>query len=189
MATLGPKWIPAASVLQILSVLGMFVMFSIFTGPLLQALSRPHHLALLEWTRTLISAGLLIVAAMFVKNAGVEKQIAGIATARFVTGAFLVTPVFLFLLMRLGKVSIPQLLRAIAPSLLSAASVGMSVWLIQRVPAISFNSPAVLLVVNILLGGTVGIAVLLALDMQLRTALGALVQRRTPFSEPSKELA
>jgi len=189
MTTLGPKWIPAASVLQILSVLGMFVMFSIFTGPLLQALSRPHYLAILEWTRTLASAGLLIVAAMFVRNADVEKQIAGIATARFITGAFLATPVFLFLLLRLGKVSIVQLLRAIAPSAMSAAAVGTSVWLFQRIPAMPINSQAILLVSNILLGGTVGIAVLLVLDNQLRIALGALVQRRTGFAEPSKELA
>jgi O-antigen/teichoic acid export membrane protein len=37
MATVGPQWIPAARVLQVLCVLGMFFVFAFFTGPLLQA--------------------------------------------------------------------------------------------------------------------------------------------------------
>jgi len=38
MATLGPRWIPAAGVLKILSVVGMAWIFAFFTGPLLQAM-------------------------------------------------------------------------------------------------------------------------------------------------------
>jgi len=178
MATLGPKWIPASAVLKILSVLGMFLMFSIFTGPLLQALSRPHHLALLEWGRTVVSAGLLIVAAVFVRNSVTEVQITGIALARFATGAFLVAPVFLYLLMSLGKVSFNNLFISITPSALAAVAVVSSVAFVQMLHVLPESRPSILLLADVLVGGTSGVCVLLMLDGQLRSGLIGIVQRR-----------
>jgi PST family polysaccharide transporter len=188
VAALGPKWLAAGGVLKILSSLGIFLMFSIFTGPLLQALSKPHQLALLEWIRAGVSAGLLVLAAMLVKGRPIEVEIAAIALARFATGALLVTPIYLYLLMRLGRVSLAELLASIAPSGFAAVGVVASVSLLHVVQAVP-KPPALALATQVLLGGAVGIAILLALDRSLRSFLSSMLRRRTAALAFSKELA
>jgi O-antigen/teichoic acid export membrane protein len=189
VATLGTKWLASVGVLRILSVLGMFMMFSIFTGPLLQALSKPHRLALLEWVRALISIGLLFVAGLLVKNADVGVQITAIALARFAMGAVLVTPVYLYLLMRLGRVSFGELVTAIAPSGLAAIAVLASVYSFNLVYTLPERTPALALAIRVVLGGSAGAAVLLALDSALRTAIVSILRRRVGARALSKGIA
>jgi len=179
MNLMGSKWIVASGVLKILSVLGMLMLFVMFTGPLLQALSRPHHHAALEWTRTLIGTGLLIAAGVWARSRTVEWQVNAIALARFATGAVLVTPVFLYLLLRLGRISVRDLLKSIAPSVASAAAVFVSVYLLYPSRMLSDTRPAIQLGLQVIIGGVCGLTALLMLDKQLRTALLAIVQRRT----------
>jgi O-antigen/teichoic acid export membrane protein len=189
VATLGTKWLASVGVLRILSLLGMFMMFSIFTGPLLQALSKPHRLALLEWVRALISIGLLFVAGLLVKNADVGVQITAIALARFAMGAVLVTPVYLYLLMRLGRVSFGELVTAIAPSGLAAIAVLASVYSFNLVYTLPERTPALALAIRVVLGGSAGAAVLLALDSALRTAIVSMLRRRLGARALSKGIA
>jgi len=179
MNLMGSKWIVASGVLKILSVLGMLMLFVMFTGPLLQALSRPHHHAALEWTRTLIGTGLLIAAGVWARSRTVEWQVNAIALARFATGAVLVTPVFLYLLLRLGRISVRDLLKSIAPSVASAAAVFVSVYLLYPSRMLSDTRPAIQLGLQVIIGGVCGLTALLMSDKQLRTALLAIVQRRT----------
>ena len=131
MSVMGPKWVLASGVLEILSLLGMFTLFTIFTGPLLQALSRPHHLAVLEWSRTIIGSTILLVAGLWVRQSAVQTQVDAIALARFATGVLVVTPVFGYLLVRLGRISIRELLASIAPSFMAAVAVEVSVFLLS----------------------------------------------------------
>jgi O-antigen/teichoic acid export membrane protein len=177
MATIGQKWIPAAGVLKILSLLGMLLIFAYFTGPLLQALSKPHQLAILEWARMAIGASVLIAAGFHVRNGSITKQIAGIAFARFFTGAFLVTPVFLYIFMRLCKISFRQLTATVAPSAASAASVVGSVMLCRFSGLFATSRPAFLLASEVVIGGVVGLAVLFSLETQLRRSVAGILQR------------
>ena len=55
MATLGPKWTPASNALKVLCVTGMCAVLSSFTGPMLQAVSKPHYVAGLVWARVALS--------------------------------------------------------------------------------------------------------------------------------------
>lgn len=177
MATVGPKWTPASGVLSILSALAMFVVFSYFTGPLLQALGRPRHLAALEWTRTVLGIAVLVIAGLLVRNSSVAGQISGIAAARFAMGVLFVTPVFIYLLIRLSGVRLREILATIAPSALSGLAVAACVTALGFSGWQPHGRPLGLLITEVALGGTVGIFVLLAVDTELRRSVQGLLLR------------
>jgi O-antigen/teichoic acid export membrane protein len=188
MATIGPKWIPAVDVVRILSVLGMLLILAYFTGPLLQALGRPRQLAALEWARTAAGTLLLVVSGFLVRNRPVSSQIAGIALARFVTGAFLVTPIFLYIFLRLSRISLRDLAATVAPSAISAASVVASVSLFHASGWLEGDRPIVLLMTEVAIGGVIGLVVLFSLETQLRKSVAGLLERSLGRQVVSKEL-
>jgi PST family polysaccharide transporter len=175
MATLGAKWVPATDVLKVLSILGMSLVLSYFTGPLLQALGRTKQLALLEWARTLLGIGFLVATAVMVRNANVSWQVTGIALARFVPTVFLVTPVFVYILMRVCKLTGRDLVSATLPSVSSAAGIILIVYIFQRTGLSVKSGPAAILTIEMLLGGFFGAAILLGTDGKLRGALSRMV--------------
>jgi O-antigen/teichoic acid export membrane protein len=178
MASLGPKWMPASEVLRILSVLGVMSMFSIFTGPLLQALSRPHHLAVLEWVRTLVGGGALCIAALLVKDSGIQSQIAAIASARLAVGGLLVLPVFLWLLLRLSGMAFTEVLAVVTPSAVSAVAVLVPVMVFHAMGWMSGAMPLVRLASEVAIGGIAGVTALLAFDAPIRSNVSNLFYRK-----------
>jgi O-antigen/teichoic acid export membrane protein len=188
MATIGPKWLPAAGVLRILSVLSMLLIFAYFTGPLLQALARPHQLAVLEWARMAVGTALLVVAGFLVRNGSPSVQIAGIAVARFATGAFLVVPVFLYIFMRLCNISLRELTAVVAPSAIAAMAVVGAVMLVHASGWLANNRPVIVLIAEVAVGGAIGLAVLFLLETQLRKSVAELFQRSFGRQIASKEL-
>jgi O-antigen/teichoic acid export membrane protein len=177
MATLGTKWIPAAGALKILCVVGMCAVVASFTGPMLQALSRPHHVAGLVWARVAIATVFLIGTGYLVRNRSVRWQLIGIASARFATMAFLVTPIFLRILMRLARIPLRDLISAVAPSALASLSTILAVVLFQISGLLVDGKPIILLIAETAIGGIAGLAVLLAFDLQLRGLALSLKQR------------
>ena len=104
-------------------------------------------------------------------------------------GAVLVTPVYLYLLMRLGRVSFGELVTAIAPSGLAAIAVLASVHSFNLVYTLPERTPALALAIRVVLGGSAGAAVLLALDSALRTAIVSMLRRRLGARALSKGIA
>ena len=176
MATLGSKWIPAVNALKLLSLVGIASVFSSFTGPLLQALYRPHQHAMLEWARVVAGTLLLIGAGLLVRNNPVGWQILGIALARLALTACLVMPIFLFILMRLTGISFGNLASAVMPSALASVGVVGSVTLFQVSGLLVDGKPVVLLIAETIIGGATGLVVLLAFDSQLRRLALSLKQ-------------
>src|SRR5258708_17488835 len=123
MATIGPNWIPAVGVLKILCVLGMCLVLSFFTGPLLQALARTRQLAVLAWVRGAIGLVFLGGAGLLAKNGSIGRQIVTIAIARFIPTVLFVTHVFLYILMKLCQISVRDLVRAMWHSSLASSRV------------------------------------------------------------------
>jgi teichuronic acid exporter len=189
MATVGAKWIPATGVLRVLCVLAMFFVFAVFTGPLLQALAQVRLAAVLVWARTAVGIVLLIVAGFAARNSTVNSQIMAIALARFVVGAFLVAPVFLWLLMRLAGIAFRDLVAAIIPSILASLGVVLSIVLFHALGWLSNARPAFLLATEVMVGGITGVPILLMLDGQLRAAILRLIKRRTGINLVAEELA
>jgi PST family polysaccharide transporter len=174
-AVIGPEWAPAAGVIRILSILGIFAVVCYFTGPSLQALSRPGQVAVLEWARAVVGTGLLVTASVLVRNRSVSFQVTGIAAARFVLGAFLVTPVYVSVFMRACKLSWRDLAASVGPGVVASASVVGSVTLFHASGALVGNKPVILLIAEAAVGGAIGLAVLLTLQTELRNALARML--------------
>jgi PST family polysaccharide transporter len=185
LACVGPQWVPASGALKLLCLIGMSIVFSCFTGPLLQALSRPHQLAALEWARMGIGTAFVIIVGLLVRNSPVERQLDGIALARFATMIGLVAPIFLYILMRLCGISFRELTSAVAPSVLASLSTVGAVLLLQFSGSLSSAKPLSLLLSEVSLGGVTGLAVLLALDAQLYGVVKSLALRTFRAVTPS----
>jgi len=100
-----------------------------------------------------------------------------------------VTPVFLSLLMRLAGIALRDLWSAIAPSMLAAVGVVLSVLVFRSLGRLSTAKPAILLAAEVFVGGMTGLAILLFFDIQLRGAIARLIKRRTGFDVLAKEWA
>lgn len=177
MAALGRQWLPASPVLKVLCALGVVNIFHFFTGPMLQALSKTKDIVMLEWGRTFVGLACLLAAGYLCRNSVVNSQIIGIAWARFVTGALIVTPVFMYILMRLCEISARDLMIAIGPSALASAAVFGGVSIFQYAGWLKNGKLAFLLAVEIFVGAAIGVALLLALDLQLRGLIVRTIQR------------
>ncbi|HUB00965.1 MAG TPA: lipopolysaccharide biosynthesis protein [Terracidiphilus sp.] len=181
MATLGPSWIPAADALKVLCMLGMVIIFAYFTGPLLQALAKPHFLAGLEWARTMVGICFLLVAGMAVRHSSVHSQVMALAIARIIPGALIVTPTFLFILMRLTRMSVRGIVDAILPSAASSFCVVVAILIVQSIHFLSTVGPPLLLTTETIAGLMAGLPVLVILDARLRR-LFQLRFKRPPVS-------
>jgi O-antigen/teichoic acid export membrane protein len=177
MAALGSKWIPVSDALKVLCLMGMSIVFASFTGPMLQALAKTQQLALLEWARMVVGTIFIIAAGLLVRNSSETWQLMGIALARFATITCIVAPIFLYILMRLSRISFRDVMLAIAPSAASSLAVVAAVSLFKLSGWLAFARPLSLLVAEIFVGGTVGVTVLLVLDTQLRGIVVSLPQR------------
>jgi O-antigen/teichoic acid export membrane protein len=178
MEVLGAKWVPASGVLKVLSLLGMLVIFGYFTVPLLQALAKTRAVAGLEWGRTIAGLVILVAAGLYVRNSPVQTQIMGIALSKFVSGGLLVLPVFAYVLMRLSRITLRELLSSIAPAAVSAGCIVLSVTAFHLSGLLSGQKAIVLLFFETILGGAVGLLVLLAMDASLRRSIKGLLDRR-----------
>jgi O-antigen/teichoic acid export membrane protein/glycosyltransferase involved in cell wall biosynthesis/SAM-dependent methyltransferase len=189
MAIMGPKWAPAAHALPLLCVVGMSSVFAYFTGPLLQALGRTTIFAVVEWIRVVVGTLLLIIAGLLVKESPVVWQVAGIAGARFVTMTCLVAPVFVYILMRLCKISFGELVSAATPAALSSLSAVLAVLLLRRFFWDSTAHPAFYLVTLVMIGGVAGLGVLLYFEDQWRGALVSVLARLGGAASVSSEMS
>ncbi len=188
MATIGPKWASAANVVKILSAMSMCFVFCFFTGSLLQALGQPRRLAILEWARTIISTAALAAAGLLVRGGAPSTQVSGIAAARFVVAVFLVTPVYVYILMRLSALSIRDFVTTILPSVTASAGVIGSVTLFHSWSWLAAQRPVIILVTEGVVGGITGLAVLLSLERPLRRSVGGMLHRSFARLAPSSGL-
>jgi len=123
VSVVGTKWMPAVPVLALLALGGIVSSFIQFTGPLLQARSKPHLLAFLCWIDAVLVTVALVSVAMLLRNAPVSKQILGIALARLLVSLVIDAPLHLVLLFRVSQITIRQFFSAIMPAIIAATGV------------------------------------------------------------------
>jgi PST family polysaccharide transporter len=168
MLALGTKWVPASSVLAILCMVGMATMFTYFTGPLLQAISNPHYMAILEWVRTALDITVLVSVALWVQHMSLERQLVGIALGRLVAGVCVVMPVYIFVLLRFGRIPLRSFFAAIVPALSASAITALTVEAVIAGKFLANLRTSSLLAIVIIAGAIAGTTTLLALDRPLR---------------------
>jgi teichuronic acid exporter len=166
MSIIGPAWAGASTALVILCVVGIAQSVSYFVGPILQALGKPHYLAVLEWTHALVSAGLLALAAAVLRNKSTSAQVTGIAATRSITVIIFLTPVVFACLRKYVGVRMGSIVRAIGPSLASATVMGCVVVIASKGLITQKVWPA--FVCEISVGIAVASGMLFLLDKELR---------------------
>ena len=183
LAVLGSQWVPAADAVSILCFLGATLVLSMFTGPLLQALGRPRHLAALEWSRAAVDIAFLGLAALMLKNTTVDEQVTGIALARFVPTVFLVSPLFIGVLMYNCKISLQDLRLSLSSSFLAGAGIFSSIFCFQYFAAAAKMAPLTLLLSESLIGGGTGFVFLWFSDRDFRVFVQSILQSRPLISQ------
>lgn len=178
MAAIGPRWAPAETPLRILCFMGMFFSLAYFSGPLMTALGRPHQLSLVNWIMAAINITGLLGAALLLGDATVDTQVQGIALTRFATGVVVFSPVMLALLMRLGRVSLQDILEACSPALVVAAATATSVIVLNASHLASGWKPVPALTVHVLVGALVGVGLTLHLNPDLKSKVLRILYAR-----------
>jgi hypothetical protein len=142
----------------------------------MQALAKTREVAILEWSRTTVGVLLIVGAGILARGQSVNWQIMAMALARFANGVFLVTPVFLYILMRLCQISFRELLSAVTPAFLSSASVVAAITPVQYLLRAT-NKPMLSLAVEVAIGVIVGLPVLLHCDKPLADFFASSLRR------------
>jgi O-antigen/teichoic acid export membrane protein len=169
MTVLGPQWLPAAPLLKILCIAGMCLIFAYFTGPLMQALARTRQLAVIEWIRTIAGIVLLILVGVAVRYKDLDTQITWIALSTLTISAVLIAPLFLYILMRLAKISVKDLLRVQIPTAVAALLVLASVRTCHFILGLWRAGPIAELIVECMVALLFAVASLVALDPYMRS--------------------
>ena len=176
MQMIGPKWLPASQVLPILCISGIALTFASFTAPLLQAVSKAHHSAVLEWLRTAGGVTSVVVAGLLVRHSDVQTQIVSVAVARLGVTLIVVGPLFLSIVLKRSGATLGEIIRVSGPALASATGVGTSIVLFRIF--FGWTSKAVVLLGSeAVIGAVTGVSILVILDSQLRSSLMSAVNR------------
>jgi hypothetical protein len=125
----------------------------------------------LEWARTAVGICFLLVGAVLVRHGSLTAQIMAITVARLVTGAFIVTRAFLYILMRRTRISLSDLFNAVVPSLISAVGVVAIVLMVRSLPILSTSKPIIVRAAEIIFCVIAGVPIILLMDPQLRRAI------------------
>jgi len=177
LATIGPQWIVADNVLKVLCLAGILMVFTFFSGPLLQALAKTRHFAILEWSRTVVGFILLVAAGMYVRHGVDSLQIMGIALARLAGAVFFTTPVFLWILFHYSKITVRDFIHALKPSLIASLFIIAAVSLMETINWPPLGSYALRLTFEVVIGAFAGLPAMLFFDPELRRSILAMVRR------------
>jgi O-antigen/teichoic acid export membrane protein len=188
LAVLGPRWSDGSVAIKILCAVAVMQPILYFAGPLMQAVAKPHYLAIIEWIHAAMQAGALVLAGEWLRNKETSVQVAGMATARFAAVALLMIPI-MYLLWHLIGLRLSSVARTVTPSLLSAAAAMLVAGVLG--PRLQFlgHMPVRALAIEASAAGLAAIAVLLLADHGLRDEAGKLwklVTGNRTASEPLK---
>jgi PST family polysaccharide transporter len=187
MQLLGPKWTATSNALRVMCLYGIVYALVQFTGPILQATSRPFLLALLTWGQGLMNILILITLGFYLENSGTSNQIVGIAFAKLCLTAFFWIPISSILLLRKYQVPLRDVLGVIGPSFCAAigailAGSGASSMFVSM----KLRLPAILaLVFGIAASLSAVFIILTSIDSELRHRIARFLQLTVKLS-PAK---
>ncbi|MFN2557375.1 MAG: lipopolysaccharide biosynthesis protein [Nitriliruptorales bacterium] len=127
VSLLGEEWAGSAAAITALSLVGFSSALGGFSGSILQALGRPHLLAVLTWTAAGLSAGGFAVAGFWLLDANEAQQVLGMAISRVVVVAVLLLTINIAVVMKLTSVRLAQLRRAVGPPLTAGSLIVLMV--------------------------------------------------------------
>jgi PST family polysaccharide transporter len=175
MAVMGEEWAAAATPLALLCLAGAATVFTLFIGPVVMAVGRPHILALVTWGSAAISAAAFVVAGFLLLDAPIEDQVVGIAAAKLAIVATAGVILAVWVISRNSDNSPGSVLKApMKPALASALG-----FVITRLLAeVTWPGGQVTNLLFVVVPGTlVTGALLLGIDSRLRERVGRAMRR------------
>ena len=189
LTLLGDEWRLAIAPMRILCVVGIVRVVGAFSGPLLQAVGKPHKLAALSWTAGAMSAAAFVLAAELLKDSAVSAQLEGLALSRAVLYGGVLLAIHLVITVKVGHVSVPLLLRSVRSGCLAFVAAGLAGLLVAGVVGEVIVTPLGTLLLTAGLSTLVAGAVLLVADDRLRAAFidswNGFRTGRSPSPEPA----
>ena len=173
---LGEDWAPAAPAIQVLCVAGAVRVTSAFSGPMLQALGRPHQQALLAWLAGGLSAAVFLLAGIVLRDAPTQDQVLWMAVCRSALFGGLFLGINVVLLVRVGGLDLKELGSITLPSALAGGSTALF-GLIAASQLPSPWSPLVRLAVTLTVGVLVAASTLYLVEPAARQLIRATLSR------------
>ena len=174
---LGPEWAPAAPVLMLLCAVGTVNALTLFVGPLLQAVSKPHSLAVLVWVLGVINAATLASIGILMSARTAGQQIVAVALSRLCLAWLIYAPVNLIMASRLCGISLRELLSAIGPALIG----GFAGLLLTHVLSMLLHPVGTPVFVTLVLAAAGGFSIawvmILCLDVRARSEVHRIKAR------------
>ena len=190
MAVLGPEWRPASDPLKVLCLLGVGVAVSEFSETMLQALSKPHLLAVLSWITGAVTVAALLAVALVFQGKSTGQQIMGVALA--VTGSFIVLalPLRLYWLNRLAGIPFMEVAGAVGPGAFTGLAVLAVGFLLDTVVPSNRFHPLVSLAFVVAPTAMMGALAMLRADRTLRAEVLTLFSwQRSRSPDPNRKAA
>lgn len=122
MRVVGDQWVPAATAVQLLCLVGCAQAISALVQPVLQALGHPHRQAILTWVLAAFSAASFIAVGIALRDQGLVRQVTLMATSRAIVYAGILMPTTLWVFAHYGDLHPTRVLRISAPAAVSAGA-------------------------------------------------------------------
>lgn len=155
VTVLGAEWSGSSDAIKALSVVGAATAASMFVGPMLQALGRPHLLAVLTWVAAGLSAAGFVAAGFWLIGAGEAQQVLGMALSRVAVIAGVLLALNVAVVLKLTPITLAQLGRAAGRPVAAGALIILTVSTVRRLMAASLTS----VVVDLTLTASVAVVV------------------------------
>ena len=174
---LGPEWAGASVPLQLLCIEGVVITTTFLIGPVLQALGRPHHQAVLVWVTAAVSTVSYFGAGYLLRNDEMNRQVIGLTLVNVALFAVVTAAVNIFIICRVTDTPFHELRKPlIAPAISGLGALllglGTSGWLEPRV------GPLLQLTTTTLVAGVTAALLLLATSTKVRTAASQMLSRQ-----------
>jgi O-antigen/teichoic acid export membrane protein len=120
----GPEWHGVAPTLRLLCIAAAVKALSLISSAGLQAIGRPHVLAMLSWLAGIVSAVSLVAVGLPLRRSSLDVQVSGMAASRVALFVLVIGPVFVVVIDRCCGLGARRLLGAIVGPALVGAGAG-----------------------------------------------------------------
>jgi len=192
LSALKNDWMPAVPVIQVLAFAGAARAITLMTGPLLQSVNRPKLFMSLSWALAVMNVIAFTAAGLWLsEHPSIKLQAVGVALTRVIVFCGIYTPICLYTIMKVCKVDLGKVLKAIAPSILSGLAVAAVGWGVTWVISLSndyfINSsirPWIFRIGQLGLGGAVTATAAFALMIMIEPSVREVLKNRLAKKKP-----
>ena len=171
---IGEQWADSVQPLRLLCLVSVFLLLHSLFGAALQAAQRPGLPAAMTWVTAIGTGGAILTAALASRGAGTAEQLLAVAAAMLLVQLPLTAWLGYLTFRRVLRVPAWPTLRAALPSLCAAAAAlaaGVAL------PDLTGLGPVVGFLLTATVAGIAAVALLLALDREVRSWLTGLAGR------------